>query len=377
MIQKARVVFQFGDIIEEVQSLQPSNYDDIMKLDHDLREIQATVPPHLRMRPIDESARDSASLIMQRYHIELLLLKSQCVLHRKFLGLARENPRYAYSRRTAIDASMTMLQHQVSLHHESQPGGRLRNVKWFSSSLTTQQFLLAGMIVCLDLYHTQEAERHGRRASSDMAFDWNDDRRASMIAAIDSSVHIWEGLRDHSMEAFKAHATLTVMLQKLREHEGLRQRQQHHRQQGSVQQQQSYAQPPQPFPITANGVGGGVDGMTDDDPNVAPEHSAAMTLGMLSTGALTPNAGMMFDGGGGSGKGYGGAYGDASQQQNSGLTPNYSGPGNDGTAGPANAQSPFSQLFGGGMGFQGMDALGGVGGNLDWVSFSFFVSFPP
>ncbi|KAK3074066.1 hypothetical protein LTS18_014320, partial [Coniosporium uncinatum] len=157
MIQKARIVFQFGDIIEEVQSLRPSNYDDIMKLDHEVREIQATIPPHLRMRPVEESARDSASLIMQRYHIELLLLKSQCVLHRKFLGLARENPRYAYSRRTAIDASMTMLQHQVSLHRESQPGGRLRNVKWFSSSLTTQQFLLAGMIVCLDLYHTQEA----------------------------------------------------------------------------------------------------------------------------------------------------------------------------------------------------------------------------
>ncbi|KAK3079384.1 hypothetical protein LTS18_004998 [Coniosporium uncinatum] len=226
------------------------------------------------------------------------------------------------------------------------------------------------MIVCLDLYHTQEAERHGRRASSDVAFDWNDDRRASMIAAIDSSVHIWEGLRDHSMEAFKAHATLTVMLQKLREHEGMRHRRQQQHQQQSLQQQQNYAQAAQAFPATANGVSGGVvDGMADDDPNVAPEHSAAMTLGMLSTGALTPNAGMMFDGA----KGYATPYGDPTQQQSSGLTPNYSGPGNDGPGGAANAQSPFSQLFGAGIGFQSMDALGGVGGNLDWDAWDSYI----
>jgi len=340
MIAKGRLIYTFGKVVEEVQSLSCSSYEQIMRLDQELRETQATLPPHLRMRPLEECARDPATLVMQRYTLELLYLKSQCVLHRKFLCPSRSNSRYAYSRRTCIDASMKMLQHQATLTNESRPGGRLRSVKWFVSSLTTHDFLLSAMIVCLDLYNTSEAERSGRRSSTD-PFDWSSsERRASMMTALEQSLGIWEGLRDHSMEAYKAHASLGVMIDKLKKHQALR------------QTPQSFSTPGTIFPDVKSFA---------DDANIAPEHSAAMTLGMLSAGGLTPNANI-FDP-----KQFS-SY-DLSSQMSSGLTPQYSGPG-DGPNGPANAPSPFSSLFGQSQPFQSMDL---PSANIDWDAWDSYI----
>jgi hypothetical protein len=169
---------------------------------------------------------------------------------------------------------------------------------------------------------------------------WSHDRRDEMMAAIERAVGIWEGLRDHSMEAYKAHGTLSVMLTQLKQHQAMR------------QAQQTFAVAAATFP--SNGV--------MEDPNVAPEHSAAMTLGMLSTGALTPNSASLFDT-----RPYPSSMGnilnDVPQQQSSGLTPQYSG----GIAsGPENAPSPFSSLFGPSVGFQNMDLP--ATNSIDWVS---------
>lgn len=347
MIAKTRTLLAFADVLDTVQTFKCAAYEDMMKLDQRLREVHSSFPPHLQMRPLDDSMRDTSSLIIQRFHLDLLVLRSQVVLHRKFLMLARSNTRFAYSRRTCIDASMTMLHHQATLHAESRPGGRLRNVKWFTSSLTTNEFLLAGMIVCLDLYHSAEAERSGRRASTELYDTWSQERRASMLAAIEGSLSIWQELKDGSMEAFKAQATLGVMVGKLKEHQTIKQAQ-------------------QAYPVTAN-MGTAPFGATDD-PNVAPEHSAAMTLGMLSTGGLTPGSTNLFNGG--TFSGFDATTGQSPNQPltatttstGSGLTPNWSSSGGD-SNGPMNAPSPFSSMFGGNLGgnFQSMDLP------TDWV----------
>lgn len=344
LIVKSQLVNILSDVVELTQSLACSSYEEVMKLDQRLREQRAAMPPHLKLKTMEESARDPSSLIMQRFTLDLLYLKSLCVLHRKFLGPSRENSRFAYSRRTCIDASMNMLQHQATLQNECRLGGRLRSVKWFISSLTTVDFLLAIMIVSLDLYHTAESERSGRSPPGDM-YVWSHDRRDEMLAAVERGVEIWEGLRDQSMEAYKAHATLSVMVTQLKQHQAMR------------QAQQSFAVAAATFP--ANGVG--------EDPNVAPEHSAAMTLGMLSTGALTPNTASLFDN-----RPYPSSIGnilnDAPQQQSSGLTPQYSGGvGN----GPENAPSPFSSLFGTSIGFQSMELP--PNNNVDWDAWEAYI----
>ena len=267
MAAKARLAVVFGKIVEATQTLCPPSYDDIMKLDEELRRVRAETPPHLVFRALPDAPRDPANLIMQRYNLELTYQKALCVLHRKFLGRGRDQSRHMYSKRTCVDAAMELLQQQTTIQREIGPGGRLRSVKWFVSSLTANDFLLAAMIVALDLYITAETTRLGR-ATVDMDI-YSQERRESMFAALEQSLAIWENLKEQSLEAFKASKVLGVTLAKLQSSQQLR------------PMRQGY---PSGFPINTN----------LDDPNVAPEHSAAMTLGMLSSGGVTPNTANMF-----------------------------------------------------------------------------------
>lgn len=378
MIAKSKMTFLFGRIVERTASISnPPSYDETMKFDQDLREARATHPPLLQMRPFKESARDPANLIMQRLGLEMVYLRSLFVLHRRFIARGRENPRYAYSRRTCIDAAMELLAHQATLHRESQPGGRLRSVKWYISSLTTHDFLLAGMLVCLDLYHQAEAERKGRTPTSPTSPTtatttpnsgevYQEDRREEMLAAVEHCITIWEEIRESSMEAYKASVALRVMFDKLKVHQTQQAQFTAMKnsgalntsgQQGGEQMNQyvsSYTLAPgnRAFGVYPNG---NIADLNPDD--LPPEQSAAMTLGMLSSGgALSPGSNFAATGMGS----MAGLMNDSSMEGRTGLTPGFSGD----MPSMAGAASPFSSLFGQGAG-AGMD---GVMGDIDWVS---------
>jgi hypothetical protein len=338
LINRTRLIYKLGEAVELTDTLTCTSYEEVMRLDSQARELHEQISPHLKMRSMDESARDPSTLIMQRFTLDLLYLKIVCVLHRKYLAYARVHARFSYSRTAVIDASLIMLQHQATLHRECQPGGRLRNVKWFISSLTTVDFLLAAMIIASDLYHTIKMERQGRSPPVDMHMH-SSDRIDDMLDAIETAVGIWDGLKDHSMEAYKAHTTLSVMLAQLK------------KDRLSRQSQGSFSSAASMFPVNA----------TMDDANVAPEHSAAMTLGMLSTGGMSSNSANMFE------QRYPASMAnllnDPTPQQSTGLTPQF----NAGTSGPGvveNAPSPFSNLFGANL-FQNLDLP--PADSINWV----------
>lgn len=406
MIAKSKMTFIFGRVVERMQSLaNPPSYEETMRFDAELREARSTHPPLLQMRTFQESARDPANLMMQRLGLEMVYLRSLFVLHRRFIARGRENPRYAYSRKACMDASMQLLDHQATLHAESQPGGRLRSVKWYISSLTTHDFLLAAMLVCLDLYHIAEAERRGTArpgSTSDSPSSSNgpmapelyaEDRREEMMRAVEHCITIWESVREQSMEAYKASITLRVMVEKLKAHQRAMQNQAGYAAgapaSGNAQLNGVFSRGPN-FVAFPNGNVMGGDVNADDLP---PEQSAAMTLGMLSSGGVqSPNA--SFGGNmlqqqqsGGSGGGsppdlktsgqptpypasmaallnepMPGAGADGGGR--TGLTPGYPGA----AEAMGGAASPFSQLLAGaggqGGGFMGME---GLGGDIDWV----------
>ncbi|KAL8689447.1 MAG: hypothetical protein Q9224_004637 [Gallowayella concinna] len=352
MIAKASLSFCFGKVVESLHSISSCTYDDIMQLDQDLKEARAELPPHLRLRPLDDCMLDPDVIIMQRYFLSILYHKGQCVLHRKFLSRARDNNKYAHSRRTCIDSSMELLAHQATLHYESRPNHRLHNVPVLLSSITSNDFLLAATILSWDLWFGAQAERPSRD-SADL-YIWGSERRGEMQRALETSIEIFKETRDQSMESYKAAEILPVMLDTTK----------NSMQTGAGGSRQA-PMTPFPFPSMANGnttspYGSLPPHMNGED---KPEHSAAMTLGMLSSGGLTPNSAALYNSS--TGNGYPSNVNMESLQQNSGLTPNYST--EHAPNGIPSAPSPFSFMTGGALGGADMPV------NLDWDAWDSYV----
>lgn len=150
-IAKNRIITAFASIVVSINARTPTSYEDVMRLDARLEAAHDAIPPILTMRPVSNCITDPIDLIMQRYWIDLLYEKARTVLHRRFLGIARKEPRYAYSRWTCLSAAMMTLRHQYDVHVQLQPGGRLHGERWLVSALGAHDFLLADMILCLEL----------------------------------------------------------------------------------------------------------------------------------------------------------------------------------------------------------------------------------
>ncbi|KAF2132989.1 hypothetical protein P153DRAFT_382610 [Dothidotthia symphoricarpi CBS 119687] len=348
LINRTRLIYKLGEAIDLIDTLTCSSYEEVMKIDAEARELHNSISPHLKMRSMDESARDPSTLIMQRFTLDLLFLKIICVLHRKFIAFSRTQSRFSYSKTAVIDASMTMLQHQATLHRECQPGGRLRNVKWFISSLTTHDFLIAAMIIASHLFHTMKMDRQSRSPPADV-YTWSSDQLDEMLAAEETAVNIWGSLKDHSMEAYKAHMTLSVMVNELKTDRMTR------------QTQPAFPSAPSLFPVPA----------PMDDSNVAPEHSAAMTLGMLSTGGMASSSANMFE------QRYPASMAnllnDPGPQHPTGFAPQYNGGATNGAGALENTQSPFSNLFGATL-FQNLDLP--PTDNVNWDAWDSYIQGP-
>ncbi|KAF7157059.1 hypothetical protein CNMCM5623_001047 [Aspergillus felis] len=213
LIAKARLAYVFGRVTELTSSVQSESYDKVMELDAELRRARDLIPEHLVVRPFEECQLDPSNLIMSRFGIMSVYHKAQCVLHRPYIVLARGNPRFTYSRKACIDSAMELLRFQSMLHAETRPTGRLRTKQNRVNSLSSNDYLLAATIVCFDLYHGLKLQAGGRDSGD--AFAWGRERRQEMIMALQRSREIWDELRDESLEAWKAAGIIGVMLAKL------------------------------------------------------------------------------------------------------------------------------------------------------------------
>jgi hypothetical protein len=343
MITKAQISFEFGSILEEINAVngKPVSYDDILKRDNRLRDLRNNMAPHLRLRPMEECTHDPATLLMQRFSLDILWQKTICVLHRKYLARARQNPRYSHSRRACVDASMEILRAQAQLYREIQPGGRMRTMKWFISSLAKHDYLLAAMIVCLELHYDSVSESMAEPPPHYDPYFWSPSQRADMLHTLETSQQIWKESAESSMEAYKASNVLSIMLEKLRS-------------------------PPQPKPAeqpTPAEVFGQFD-----EANLEPEHSAAMTLGMLS-GGLSPSSAAMFNNATGPSPRGTTSYGNfdtgmGDSSASNGMAHSFPMDPSNPFASLNNAASPFTIFGNAGTGSGMMD----MPTNLDWVS---------
>jgi len=194
-----------------------TSYAEIMRIDKELEDFHSNIPSTFRYLPFSQSLVDPVEVIMNRYWFDLSYQKCRIVLHRKYICLARREPRYEYSRRACIDAATQTLRHQYDIHCETQPDGRLANDRWFVSSLSMHGFLLADMILCLELAYLKAKEKApdaSARAVEAFAADTTPDvlPKQQIVDILRTSRLIWQTARKKSHEANRAFEILSDML---------------------------------------------------------------------------------------------------------------------------------------------------------------------
>ncbi|OBT85724.1 hypothetical protein VE02_05228 [Pseudogymnoascus sp. 03VT05] len=201
-ICKSRICEVFGKVGVLANRMSLPLYDEVMALDRVLQEAEAGVPEFIRLKPLELSITDPAAVIIQRYSIALLLQKCRCMLHRKYIATE------PYSKKVAVDAAMELLSYQSSIHQAALPGGPLALNRWFLSSLSVHDFLLAGMIVYSSV--TQLAK--GSPSEHGSSLDELQPSRDEMVAALQKSHAVWIDTQSMSSNSEKGSRILGAMM---------------------------------------------------------------------------------------------------------------------------------------------------------------------
>jgi hypothetical protein len=282
IIWKANMAHTLWEVVQQVNSVHARPpYDVVLKLEAEISERYEQVPTFLQLKTPEESVHDPAWLIIQRYNLDILRHLAILNLHRPYAARSRHNPRFMHSYRQCVNSAVTLLKHQDEIFTQSET--TLRHARWYTESQGRQEFFHAAMVVSLHLQCPQ----------GDDPLDPADRKRK--FDALLRAREISEKLSDISIENQKAYGVINIMIEKLKRDEPAhaeRMRRLAEQQQQQQQQQQLFEQsvptfqqpdlaPPQQE--LQQQPGG------DNDP-VRSEQAAAMTLGMMSGGGLTPNS---------------------------------------------------------------------------------------
>lgn len=102
-----------------------------------------------------------------------------------------------------------MLQYQHDIYHETLSGGQLYRDRWFVTSLTSHDFLLAAMILCLEL-----SSKVGNERQNSLPEGVNGQKE--LLRALETSKNVWAACVDSSFEASKASEVLAIILRNAR-----------------------------------------------------------------------------------------------------------------------------------------------------------------
>ncbi|KAJ5825685.1 hypothetical protein N7474_002823 [Penicillium riverlandense] len=204
-IVKAGVMAVFKKIVAHTQSLASPGYDETLALDREMKETYGRTPDVLCRRDVCQSFMDSSDIILERCTIELLFLKGIVVLHRRYIRHEPQNPAFELSRRFCLEAALEILTRQADIHQATLPGGRLHEDRWMVTSLTVQDFLLAAMVVCLDLSVRIES----RQEEVDQSFP------SRKLRALQVSQQIWAENGSYPPQSRLASLALEWMIQKV------------------------------------------------------------------------------------------------------------------------------------------------------------------
>ncbi|KAH7148727.1 hypothetical protein EDB81DRAFT_472782 [Dactylonectria macrodidyma] len=151
-------------VMRHALTTEPAPYEQTTSLNAELEAFYETVPPCYRIRSIrSTSFTDEGYTIMHRLILELMYRKTLCVLHRNYLSVNKDEVRYRASREICRDAALRILDLHLEFDQEIRPGGRMYEDRFMVSSLTLHDFLVAAMVICLDLSESTDINRYDRQ----------------------------------------------------------------------------------------------------------------------------------------------------------------------------------------------------------------------
>lgn len=209
MAWKSKFIGLLKRVLRHSIAVKSTHYEDTLHLDQELRTAHADMPPALRMKPMRLSIADSPERIITRHNLEFTFLKSVIVLHRGYLTHDRSNPRYEYSRKACIDAAVRVLDLQFELDRAVKPGGLFADSAWFISDLTLHDFLLAAMVVSLDVYETHNGCTSNPMTEEEII------AQTTKYEALEKSLSFWVSRSATSKDARRACNILKAMLSKV------------------------------------------------------------------------------------------------------------------------------------------------------------------
>lgn len=151
-ITKSQMLPLFRKIQRHALGIRPESIDGVYKLGKGIDDWYQTIPQSLKYRPIrDTSFTDANHTIFHRLMLELMYQMSRCMLYRSFLSNGHEGQLCTYALDICRDAALKMFDMHIEIDRDTQSGGRLYEDRYMVSSLTLHGFLVAAMIICLEL----------------------------------------------------------------------------------------------------------------------------------------------------------------------------------------------------------------------------------
>lgn len=218
-IVRNRILGVFARVIDLVSASEQPTYREVLELDKVLRNTYDAIPESLRtldLNTFDPFAEGSMSILI----LSLTYKKALQMLHRPFLFLARDDPRYEYSRTACIDSALDILDMQYMLEIKSQDNKTLWATQplwwtssWRLSSLMNHDFLLATTMLVLDL----DRDLVNPVPTSDVPrerFKNGQPTRAEIIQSLSRVYELWSQASSRSRDAQKVAAAVKHVLGK-------------------------------------------------------------------------------------------------------------------------------------------------------------------
>ncbi|TVY24040.1 Fusarisetin A cluster transcription factor [Lachnellula hyalina] len=211
LIAKGRLISALGLICDVNTDINPPSYEQVIKVDALLEDVHNhAIPAVLRWQTMPHPITDSPNLVIQRVSVETTYYKSRILLYRRALiscPVRQTEERTRDSVRICLDSALKILSYQQMLHEESQPFGRLSQLRWKVTQIFNQDVLLATSVLCLYLQDVDKFELPETAGQT----TWSP-RAEEIRQRLTISHKIWLEMSTASAEAGKVAKALSIVL---------------------------------------------------------------------------------------------------------------------------------------------------------------------